>query len=92
MSKIAKVAVEYALNLEDSSMGLELTIIRREPKEVYTGLGHIVNPESGEMDTVPLKGKEFIAREEVIELKSIPRRDELFDRLLALGEQRWELL
>lgn len=30
--------------------------------------------------------------EETIKLEGIVRRDELFDRLLALGEQRWELL
>jgi hypothetical protein len=31
-------------------------------------------------------------REETLELTSIVRRDELFNRLIALGDQRWQML
>jgi len=30
--------------------------------------------------------------EETLELTSIVRRDELFNRLIALGSQRWQML
>lgn len=37
-------------------------------------------------------GVEKYGKTEKVELKKIVRRDELFDRLLTIGEQRWELL
>lgn len=76
VGKIKKIALEWALDVEGAGgTGLELTIKRR----TEDGAGGAVGWQSEK------------TKEEVIELKGIVRRDELFDRLLTLGEQRWEL-
>ncbi|WWC68276.1 uncharacterized protein I206_102199 [Kwoniella pini CBS 10737] len=56
--------------------GMEIKIARRGRPSV---------PEGDEAVRIP-------ALEETIKLKSIVRRDELFSRLLSIGEQKWELL
>jgi hypothetical protein len=78
LSKIGKMALEWALDVEGAGgTGLELTIRRNKGNSEAVGYQQ---PKQG--------AKEL----EVIKLGGIVRRDELFDRLLALGEQRWELL
>jgi hypothetical protein len=42
--------------------------------------------------TVVRRPSELESLEEKLELSSIVRRDELFNRLIALGNQRWQMM
>jgi hypothetical protein len=53
--------------------------------EVTVSRKHVHAQQGGTEDTIS-------AEEEKIVLSSIVRRDELFNRLVALGDQRWELI
>nr|XP_031858990.1 uncharacterized protein CI109_005658 [Kwoniella shandongensis]KAA5526062.1 hypothetical protein CI109_005658 [Kwoniella shandongensis] len=78
MNLPGRVLTSWALDTEGAGgTGLEIKIIRRD---VVTGLNNDAK--------VSMPG----GKEETIKLKSIVRRNELFGRLLALGEQRWEML
>lgn len=53
--------------------------------EVTVSRTHVHDSEGGAVGGIS-------GEEEKIVLSSIVRRDELFNRLVALGDQRWELL
>ena len=59
-------------------------------------LGHVVLGADGAGSTgleITLARRDLPGSgEEVVKLRSIVRRDELFDRLLAIGNQKWDLL
>ena len=78
MSLPGRVAVGWALDAEGAGgTGLNVTVVRRSVAE------SVHAPEG-----VPTVSQ---GREEVVKLSGIVRRNELFDRLLALGDQRWEM-
>jgi hypothetical protein len=86
MSWPGRIATSWALDAEGAGgTGLELKIIRRDEEGVAQKRGQEVGVEDRE--EVLLGGKE-----EVVKFKGIVRRNELFDRLIAIGEQRWEML
>ncbi|WWC86556.1 uncharacterized protein L201_001433 [Kwoniella dendrophila CBS 6074] len=81
MSWPRRAITSWALDTEGAGgTGLEIKVARR-------GKQPIVDDGTASTGLSLLNGWE-----ETIELKSIVRRDELFSRLLSIGEQRWELL
>ncbi|WRT66641.1 uncharacterized protein IL334_003600 [Kwoniella shivajii] len=84
MSWPRRAITSWALDTQGAGgTGLEIKIVRR-------GMPQIQNANEESEDGLLQKNTE--GKEEVIKLKSIVRRDELFSRLLSIGEQRWELL
>lgn len=67
--------------------GLELKVRRRKTREVLGPVSE-VEAEAADGEKVELQVEE----EETFKFGAIVRRDELFCRLLALGDQRWEAL
>ncbi len=76
-----RILTSWALDAEGAGgTGMELKIVRRgTPGE---GVG-VINSDGR---------KTTQGKVETIRLKGIVRRNELFDRLLSLGEQQWETL
>ncbi|ORY28959.1 hypothetical protein BCR39DRAFT_533329 [Naematelia encephala] len=72
-----RLAVGWALDAEGAGgTGMEIEVVRRNDSEaIHNAQGPTVA--QGKQDTIVLK--------------SIVRRNELFDRLLAIGDQRWEM-
>lgn len=80
----ARLAIGWALNAEGAGgVGLEISVVRRNQEEAVRG--H--RDEAG----VPLEPTVAQGKEDTVKLTGIVRRNELFDRLVALGDQRWEM-
>lgn len=78
MSLPGRILTSWALNADGAGgTGLEITIVRR-----------------GAHPTGSDEGDEGMRQGEVekIKLTGIVRRNELFNRLLSLGEQQWETM
>jgi len=84
LSLPARLAVGWALDAEGAGgVGLDITIVRRNQEEAVEAHRH-----DQEQKTDPTVA---IGKEDTIRLSGIIRRNELFDRLIALGDQRWEI-
>lgn len=78
LSTVKRTALSWALDSDRAGgTGLEVTVLRR----------HLLDPKDNADDRA-LEADQ----EEKIVLTSIVRRDELFNRLIALGDQRWEMV
>jgi hypothetical protein len=78
----ARTAVGWALDAEGAGgTGLEVKVVRRNEEQAVHG-----RPTNVPGEPTVAEGKE-----ETLKLSGIARRNELFDRLIALGEQRWEM-
>jgi hypothetical protein len=78
MNLPGRLAVGWALDAEGAGgTGLNVTVVRRNVADA--------------VDAPPGVPTVAQGKEEVIKLEGIVRRNELFDRLLALGDQRWEM-
>lgn len=78
MATSALLAVKGA-----AGTGLDITFVRRGvPEATFIGVG------DGPRDLL----KAVEGREETVSFEGVVRRNELFDRLVAIGEQRWEML
>jgi len=76
----ARIFTSLALDAEGAGgTGIALRVIRRDGS-AGSEASHLV------------AGEKEVTREETINMTGIVRRDELFDRLIALGDQRWEVL
>ena len=77
-----RTALGWALDAEGAGgTGLEIKVVRRDMDEAVRP-----DPNEAGKEETPAHGKE-----QVIKLESIVRRNELFDRLIAIGDQRWEM-
>ena len=84
LSLPARLAVGWALDAEGAGgVGLDITIVRRNQEEAVEAHRH-----DQEQKTDPTVA---IGKEDTIRLSGIVRRNELFVRLIALGDQRWEI-
>ena len=86
----ARVAVGWALAAEGAGgTGLDITFVR--PGSVIAA-GHPVEggceADGGKRDGIATVAQ---GKEEVVKLSGIVRRDELYRRLVAIGDQRWEV-
>jgi hypothetical protein len=89
MSWPGRIATSWALDAEGAGgTGLELKIVRKDLPTHQTDIGHKNKEQVGveEREEVLFDGKE-----ELVKFKGIVRRNELFNRLIAVGEQRWEM-
>jgi hypothetical protein len=74
-----RLLTSFALDVEGGGgTGLELKVSRRLPSAGHTGLEQLEQGLEEKVETISLTG--------------IVRRDELFDRLIAAGDQRWEMV
>lgn len=83
----SRMLVSWTIGLQGvGGTGLELKVRRRKTvkdKEL----------EGDEIDSQSVgDGKSLVQEADVFKFGAIPRRDALFDRLLSLGSQRWEVL
>lgn len=80
LSAVKHAALSWALDAEGAGgTGLEITVVRH----------HLVSESlRTTLDGTPMDD----SWEQTIVLKSIVRRDELFNRLVAIGGQRWQML
>lgn len=73
-----RIATSWALDVSGAGgTGLEVKFVRRNAKEA--------------VETAPGAASVAEGKEESIKFNGIVRRNELFDRLLSAGEQRWEM-
>ena len=85
----ARVAVGWALNAEGpGGTGLEIKVVRRNQEEAVRAHRNEPGPEGLKQVSEPTVAQ---GKEDTIKLSGIVRRNELFDRLVAIGDQRWEM-
>lgn len=74
-----RIVTSWALDADGAGgTGLEIKVVRRDAHEAVE-----------EEDGVPTVAQ---GKEDTIKFTGIVRRNELFDRLISAGEQRWEVL
>ena len=85
----ARVAVGWALNAEGpGGTGLEIKVVRRNQEEAVRAHRNEPGSEGLKQVSEPTVAQ---GKEDTIKLSGIVRRNELFDRLVAIGDQRWEM-
>ena len=92
-----RVAVGWALDAEGAGgTGLDITFVRPVQALAVGDLVDGLDASGMDLDLTGGEGEEHThkvaqGKEETIKLSGIVRRDELYRRLIAVGDQRWEV-